>query len=211
MLGRDVLDALPLGAAGGLDGAGPTVAELGVEACPEPKVAGPREPPSGLDKVVDEGLHNYSSGEFLPGPAQVSRELEPNRVVVRVGDKGAVLDDDGGGLATLLAALGGDDALLVVHRTADDEAAVLEDCGGVAEDEVDGAGDVAVAVELALGVGVKGVLVAVHGAPVEDHLVGVHSQRHRLVLVRSGGVLEADIPRSEMISQHHCFYFLFFV
>lgn len=64
--------------------------------------------------------------------------------------------------------MSGDYVLLVVHWFSDDEDGVLDDGGGVAEDEIDGAGDDAVAVELAVGLGVECVLVAFHSAIVED-------------------------------------------
>ena len=73
------------------------------------------------------------------------------------------------GLIWVLAALRGDGVLLV----GEEELAVLEDGGGVVEDEVDGAGDVVLPEELAHGVGVEGVLVAAHGAAEEDGEVGV--------------------------------------
>lgn len=50
------------------------------------------------------------------------------------------------------------------------EVAALEDGRGVSEDEVDGAVDAALSVELPEGEGVEGVLVAGDGAPVEDRV-----------------------------------------
>ena len=68
-------------------------------------------------------------------------------------------------------ALGCHGVLLAGHRLPDVYVAVLEDHGGVAEDEVDGAIDVAVAVELLLGVDVECVLVALEAALVVDREV----------------------------------------
>lgn len=44
--------------------------------------------------------------------------------------------------------LGSNDIVLVVKRTANCDDAVLEDCGGVTKDKVDGAGDDAASVVL---------------------------------------------------------------
>ena len=57
-------------------------------------------------------------------------------------------------------------------RLARHDLAALEDDGGASEDEVDCSGDVAVAVELAVGVRVKSVLESVEGALVVDGEVG---------------------------------------
>lgn len=69
------------------------------------------------------------------------------------------------------SAVGGDDVLLVGQGLPHDESGVLDDDGGVAEDKIDGAGDDAVGVELAVGLGVECVLVAFHFAVVEGRSV----------------------------------------
>lgn len=71
------------------------------------------------------------------------------------------------GLIGVLAAVGSNGVLLVREGLTGKDLTVLEDDGTVAEDEVDGAGDSALPVELAEGVGVEGVLVAVDAAAVE--------------------------------------------
>ena len=85
-----------------------------------------------------------------------------------------------------------------------EEEAVLEHGGGVAEDEVDGARDAAVAVEVAERVRVQRVLVALEGAAVEDGEVRVAPERHRLVLGRARRVLERQVPRDEAPAVHGC-------
>lgn len=95
----------------------------------------------------------------------------------------AALEDKGTGAVGFCSSAGGDEALLGFDGgLSDDELAVLEDSEGVAEDEVDGAGDGAVAVELALGLDVESVLEAVHCAVVEHCLVCCYSECHCLVL-----------------------------
>ena len=75
---------------------------------------------------------------------------------------------DAGVLVGVGASLGGDGVLLAGERPTQVYVAALNDGDGVPEDEVDGAIDVAVAVELALGVDVEGVLVSLEAAAVED-------------------------------------------
>lgn len=82
------------------------------------------------------------------------------------------MDHDARVLIRVGSALRCDGVLLAWHRLPDVDGAVLDDGGCVAEDEVDGAEDLAVAVELALGVDVESVLVAFEAAPVENGVVG---------------------------------------
>lgn len=60
-----------------------------------------------------------------------------------------------------------DGILLVREGLAGEDLAVLEDGGSIAKYEIDGAGDSAFAVELAEGVGIESVLVAVNAAAEE--------------------------------------------
>lgn len=83
------------------------------------------------------------------------------------------------------------------QRLPREDLAVLQDGGAVAEDEVDGAGDAAFAVELPEGVGVESVLVPFHAAPEEGRLVGVDAEGHALVLLRPRRVAERHVPRDE--------------
>lgn len=94
---------------------------------------------------------------------------------------------------------------LVGHGLPRHDVAILEDDGRVPEDEVDGARDVALTVELAVGVGVEGVLVCVEGAPVEDRLVGTRAEGHGLVLGRPGRVLEPHVPSYEALARDSCY------
>ena len=110
------------------------------------------------------------------------------------------MDHEAGGLAAVDAALGGDDVLLVVKGAADDEDTVLENGRGVSEDEVDGAGDDAGAVELPMGLRVERVLVALHAAVEEDGAVRLHPQGHGLVLYCASRVAEAHGDGDEPVS-----------
>ncbi|CAI0393957.1 unnamed protein product [Linum tenue] len=101
-------------------------------------------------------------------------------------------------------ALRRDRDLLALHRPPRVDHAVLEDGGGVAEDEVHRAVDVALSVELALGVDVERVLVALDAALVEYRPVGVRSEGHRLVVLWTGGVAEGDAAGDESGAVHRC-------
>lgn len=85
--------------------------------------------------------------------------------------------------------------------------AFLEDHGGVAEDEVYRAVDVAFTVELALGVDVEGVLVPDDLAIVYHAVIGADSERHRLVLAWSRRVLERNVLGYETCPCRRCIYY----
>jgi hypothetical protein len=76
---------------------------------------------------------------------------------------------------------------------------VVEDGGGVAEDEVDAAFDVGVDVVLAAEVGEEGVLVAEEAAVLEDGAVGAHGGGDGLAGV-AGGVLEGEVVGLEVVA-----------
>lgn len=84
------------------------------------------------------------------------------------------------------------------------DGAVLEDNGRVPEYEVNGAIDVALAVELALRVSVEGVLVADDVAPVDHSVVRSDTEGHRLVLARPRPVLERYVPCYETGTGRGC-------
>ena len=77
------------------------------------------------------------------------------------------MDGDSGVLIRIGTALGGDGDGFVRRITGDD-VAILEYDGGIAEDEIDGAVNVALFVELAFGVNVESVLIPFEAATVED-------------------------------------------
>jgi hypothetical protein len=184
--------------------AGPTVHVLGVVERVEREAPVPLEPSPRVDEALDLGLHEHRPRVELPWPAEVGREVGEDGDEVGGGGDLAALHDDARVLVGVLAALRGDDVLLAGFRAARVEAAALEHDGGVPEDEVDGAVDVAVAVELAEGVGVERVLVAREAAAVEGGEVGVDAQRHGLVLARPRRVLHRQVARQEPRADHRC-------
>jgi hypothetical protein len=198
-------------------GAGAGVGVLPVVERVEREVPVPREPALGAHHVADVRLHEHHPGVGLPGPAEVRlRGRGPVAVAglgllllllqeeVGVGGDVAELEGEARGHVGVEAALRGDGVLLAGQRAAREERAVLEHGGGVAEDEVDGARDAAVAVELAQRVRVQRVLVPLEGAAVEDGEVRVAPQRHGLVLRRPRRVLERQVPRDEALAVHSC-------
>jgi len=70
----------------------------------------------------------------------------------------------------------------------------LEDGCPIAKNEVYGAIDVTFTVELAERVGIEGVLVPFHAAPVEGRLVGVDTERNSLMVLGSGRVSKRHVP-----------------
>ncbi|CAA6664802.1 unnamed protein product [Spirodela intermedia] len=170
----------PLHAAAGA-GAGAGVLVLSVVERLQGEAPAPLEPPRRVDEP--EGL-----------------EGTLHRLQVRCRRHPRVVDGDASVLVGVRSALRRDGILLVAHRLPHEDVAVLEDCHSVAEDEVDGAVDVAVAVELALGVHVERVLIALEAAAVEDGEVRAGAESHRLVLRRPRRVLEGDVPRDEPIA-----------
>jgi hypothetical protein len=200
VLADHLLEPWPVDAAGHV-GAGPRVGVLSVPERLEPEVAAPGHVPGLVDEVRDLRLHDEDSGRLAPRPAEVVADGRARGVPERgLGLELALLEHEARDLARFGAALRGGDVLLVVHGAAEHEDAVLEDGRRVAEDEVDGAGDDAVAVELRLGVRVQSVLERVHAAVEEDGPVRLHQQRHGLVLLRPGRVLESHPDRHEPVA-----------
>uniref|UniRef100_J3LYJ2 Uncharacterized protein n=1 Tax=Oryza brachyantha TaxID=4533 RepID=J3LYJ2_ORYBR len=196
LLLADDPESLPVDALAGA-GAGAAVVVLGVVERVEREVAVPGHVPFRLDEVGDGALHDDEAGVLLPWPAEVGRDLEPVGEELLVGDEAAVLDDEAGLHVGVGAAVRRHRVLLVVHRAAGDDEAVLEHGSGVSEDEVDGAGDDAVAEELAPGVHVQRVLERVEPAVVEGREVALHAQPPRLVALRAGRVVEPHVLADE--------------
>ncbi|KAH0467288.1 hypothetical protein IEQ34_004526 [Dendrobium chrysotoxum] len=149
--------------------------------------AGGRNPGTAGDKAADAELPGLGStgDDVVSGPVDPARRAGSGAGATEVTLDGAldggevrggcddgVVDGDSGILVGISSSLSGDRVLLAAKGLAGVDIAVLEDDGGVAEDEVDGAVDVAVAVELALAVDVDGVLVSLKAAAVEDGEVG---------------------------------------
>jgi hypothetical protein len=204
VLADHLLVPWPGDAASGV-GAGPPVRVLGVPQRLEPEVAVPRQVAGLVDERGDLGLHDERARELAPGAGEVAADGGAGRVPERrLGGEAAVLEHEARALAAVGAALRRGDVLLVVHGAAEDQDAVLEHGGRVAEHEVDGARDDAVAVELRLGVRVQRVLVRVHAAVEEDGPVRLHQQRHRLVLRRAGRVAEPQRDADEAVALRVC-------
>ncbi|KAF7837798.1 RING-H2 finger protein ATL2 [Senna tora] len=116
----------------------------------------PRQVPLRCEDIGDVRIHYDHLRVGPPWASQEGRLLGWVRGVLRLSDELAALEDQGARAVCDRAAAGCDDAVLVVEWLPDDESAVLEDGVGVTEDEVDGAGDEAVTVELPVGLGVQG-------------------------------------------------------
>lgn len=163
----------------------------------------PRHVPFGEEDIVDVGIEDDNLGVCFPGSPQV-REFGLYRCDLGFAGEVACLEDEGTGAIGFGPSSCCDHALLGVEGLSHDELAILEDSEGIAEDEVDGSADGAVAVELALGLDVEGVLEGVHLAVEEHRLVCCYSECHRLVLVRPRRVLEPYVLCHEVCTVHPC-------
>lgn len=112
-------------------------------------------------------MHVYRRRIVFPWPAEVS----PDGAQIRRRQNGAVLYNDPCILVGIVFALCCDSVLLAGHGFFGADVAVLEDDGGVSENEIYSSVNVAFAVELSVGMGVERVLKAVNAAAVEDGLV----------------------------------------
>lgn len=102
----------------------------------------------GSDEISERALHHHGDGIRFPGAAQEGLRLEPLRPQILVGDDVAVVDDEAVAGFGELPAVGGDGVHLVGQRPPHDDLAVLDHAVPLPEDEVDGAVDAAVPVEL---------------------------------------------------------------
>lgn len=193
----------PVDPAGG-GGAVTRVHILAVVEGVESEVAAPLRPPLGADQPVELRLHEDRPRVLLPWPAQEAGEGLLHPLEVRRRQHAGPVDGGAGGLVGGAPSLRRDHVGLVPQGPPHVDVAVLKDGGGVAEDEVHGAVDVAVAVELPLGVREEGVLVASEAATVEDGEIRRRAQRHRLVLPRPGGVFECYVSGPEPIAGDAC-------
>nr|GLL28105.1 hypothetical protein BHE74_00043207 [Ipomoea trifida] len=168
------------------------------------KLAIPLEPTGRVNNRLHIRLKKNGPRVFLPRPAQESLERTQNRFKIIGRHDPRVVDRNSGVLVRVGPALGRYGDLLLVHRFSCVYHAVLEDNGGVSEDEIDGSVDVTFLVELSLGVGVEGVLVAFEAAAVEDGKIGAGAKRHGLVVRRAGGVAECYSLCYKPIPGHRC-------
>ena len=145
----------------------PSILKLCIKQCIEGKIAIPLMPPSWINHVTNARLHNHSSRILLPWPPKKRLEASFHWLQIAAGTDPTLLDHYAGVLVRVEPALSRDRVLLARVGTPGLDGAVLEDDGGVAEDEVDGAGDEAVCEELAVVVDVEGVLVCKEVAAVE--------------------------------------------
>lgn len=128
----------------------PTIHILPVVQGAEREVTIPFEPPGRGDRPTDRRLHHHRPRVRLPRPPQVRL----GRTQAVCGQDVALVDRYAGVLVRIRPALGRHGVLLSGEGLAEVEIAVLEEGDSVAEDEVNGAVDVAVAVELTLGIDV---------------------------------------------------------
>lgn len=164
--------------------AGTIVSILTIPQSSQSKVSIPLEPASGLDLSTHVCVHEHGPGIFFPGPPQVSG-LGGINITVQYWKSCP--------LVRIFSALGRDSDFLHRQGFPSEYLAILEYGGTVTEYEVDGAMNVAFAIELAEGVGIESVLVAFHAAPVKGRLIRVHPEGNGLVVLGAGRVSKCHI------------------
>lgn len=166
------------------------------------KVAIPLQPTRRIHQRIQIRLHEHRPRVLLPWPTQKRSEWPENWYKIRRGHDPGIVDWDSGVLVRVGSSLSCDGVFLLVHGTAGVYHAVLQNHGGVAEDEVDGAEYVAFLVELALWMDVECVLVPLEAAAVEDGEVGAGAERHCLMVLWAGGVAESYATGDESLASY---------
>ncbi|GER24719.1 plant invertase/pectin methylesterase inhibitor, partial [Striga asiatica] len=183
---------------------GSRVVELRVVRGVEREIPNPLAPPGRLNRPIHKRLHVNRPRVFLPWSAEVCLDSAiAGRQVFGCPDC-TILDRDARVLVGVGSALGSNCVELPGHWEARPEAAALKNDGRVAEDEVDRAVDMAVAVELSEGVDVQCVLVSLEAAIVEDREIGPVSEGNCLVLGGARRVSDGDVGRDEVGGYHGC-------
>lgn len=100
-------------------------------------------------------------------------------------------------LIRVFSVLGRDGIFLQGHGLSGINGAVLQNNSGVSEYEIYGPVNLALAVELAIGVHVQGVLVPENLAPVYHRVVRPDPKSHRLVSTWAGPVHKRHVPSNE--------------
>lgn len=148
-------------------------------------------------EAVDEALHDDGAGILLPRPAQIGLERAHHGFEIGRGHDPRVVDGYARVLERVAPALCGHHVRLAPQRLSHVDDAVLEDYGRVAEDEVDGAVDVARFVELALRMDEESVLIPLEPARIEHRQIRGRPERHRLPSLWARRVAEGDAPGYE--------------
>lgn len=123
---------------------------------------------------------------------------------IRGGGDGTHVNREAGVLSGVGPAVCENDVVGVAAWAAEHQIAALENGDCVSEDEIDGAVDVALPVELAVGVGEEGVLVSRNAATVEDGTIRSDVQSHGLSAFRTCVVVEPHVSSDEPITGDCC-------
>lgn len=102
-----------------------------------------------------------------PGSTQISLGGSQNGSEIRSSGDTRIMDDNTRVLIRVGSSLSGDCVGLTTWTTCED-VTILENCGCVSEDEIDGSVNVAIAVKLTVGVNVESVLVGFETALVKN-------------------------------------------
>lgn len=140
----------------------------------------PLQPTHWVHQAIHITFHEHSPRIFLPWTAQKCIEGLDGGLEIGCGKDLGILDRNPSVLKRVVSGLGRNDIGLAVYGPSDENDAILENSSSIAEDEVYGAVDVALSVELSLGMDHESVLVALEGTLVEDREVRGRSESHCL-------------------------------
>lgn len=125
------------------------VAVLGVVKTFQTKVSVPRQVAFRINESIDRGLHDHRPSVLLPRSPEISLDFGPRiRQQIGVRKDLAGVENESRALPTVASTVGSHNVDLVVEWAEYGDLAVLENCCGVTEDEVDCAFDDAGSVEL---------------------------------------------------------------
>ena len=113
-----------------------------------------------VNDVTYRRLHDHGSRIFLPRSSEERREALLDRPEIGGGSDSGFLDNDSGVLVWVGPTLSRDHVFLTRVWSTRVNVTVLENGSGVSEDEIDGAGNETVDVELTVGMDVESVLIS---------------------------------------------------
>lgn len=180
----------------------PKILKLSIIQCIQCKITTPFQPSCWIHQAIHEVLQVNCARVFLPWPPQVGSHWAKNRFEIICCHHSRVVDWDSRVLVWVGSALSRDHALLPWDRFSCVDHAVLENYGGITEDEIDRTINVAFSVELSLWMHVESVLVSLKTAPEEHWEIGTWPKGYCLVVFGSRSIAECDATGNETFTSH---------
>ncbi|RDX76578.1 hypothetical protein CR513_43416, partial [Mucuna pruriens] len=181
-----------------------SVVKLGIVQSRQSKITVPLAPPSRIDDAVHKALHVNRPRVVFPRPSQICCCcVHVRRQIISCSNR-AVLYRSPRVLVWICSPLCGYGVELPTHWEPRVHVARLEHCRRVSEYEIHRAVYVAFSVELSQGMRVQRVLVPLETAAVKRRQICAVANRHRLVLLRPGGVADSHVHSHESRPNHRC-------